>query len=84
MISAASGAVGFTLDTVGWLYLVLCSSFLVLAAFLALGPYGRVRLGPDDSRPDFSTLSWLSMLFAGGMGAGLLFWGVAEPVSHFS
>jgi glycine betaine transporter len=84
MISAASGAVGFTLDTVGWLYLVLCSSFLVLAAFLALGPYGSVRLGPDDSRPDFSTLSWLSMLFAGGMGAGLLFWGVAEPVSHFS
>lgn len=84
MTSAASGAVGFMLDSVGWLYLLLCSSFLVLAAFLALGPYGSVRLGPDDSRPDFSTLSWLSMLFAGGMGAGLVFWGVAEPVSHFA
>jgi len=84
MTSAASGAVGFMLDAVGWLYLLLCSSFLALAAFLALGPYGSVRLGPDDSQPEFSTLSWLSMLFAGGMGAGLVFWGVAEPVSHFA
>jgi glycine betaine transporter len=84
MTAAATGAVGFMLDSVGWLYLLLCSSFLVLAAFLALGPYGSLRLGPDDSRPDFSTLSWLSMLFAGGMGAGLVFWGVAEPVSHFA
>lgn len=84
MTAAASGAVGFMLDAVGWLYLLLCSSFLVLAAFLAFGPYGRIRLGPDDSRPEFSTLSWLSMLFAGGMGAGLVFWGVAEPVSHFA
>lgn len=84
MTTVASGAVGFMLDAVGWVYLLLCSSFLVLAAFLALGPYRNVRLGPDDSRPDFSTFSWLSMLFAGGMGAGLVFWGVAEPVSHFA
>jgi len=84
MTEAASGLVGFVLSSVGWMYLALCSAFLVLGAFLAFGPYGGVRLGPDDSRPEFSTLSWLAMLFAGGMGAGLVFWGVAEPVSHFA
>lgn len=84
MTSTSVGMVNFTLDNIGWLYLTLCTGFIVLAAALALGPYGRVRLGPDDSRPEFSTASWLSMLFAGGMGAGLVFWGVAEPVTHFS
>lgn len=84
MTAAAVGAVNFVLGSVGWLYLALCSSFLLLAGWLAFGRYGRVRLGPDDSEPEFSTASWLAMLFAGGMGAGLVFWGVAEPVSHFA
>jgi glycine betaine transporter len=84
MTSASVGMVNFVLDSVGWLYLTLCTGFIVLAAVLALGPYGKVRLGPDDSRPEFSTASWLAMLFAGGMGAGLVFWGVAEPVTHFA
>lgn len=84
MSSASVGMVNFVLDSVGWLYLTLCTGFVVLAAALALGPYGRIRLGPDDSRPEFSTTSWLAMLFAGGMGAGLVFWGVAEPVMHFA
>jgi glycine betaine transporter len=51
---------------------------------LALGPYGKVRLGRDHERPEFSTASWIAMLFAGGMGGGLLFWAVAEPMSHFT
>jgi len=76
--------VNYLLDTVGWLYLLLATSFLLLSICLAVGPYGHVRLGPDDSRPEFSTASWLAMLFAGGMGAGLVFWGVAEPVSHYA
>jgi len=84
MTEAAVGMVDFVLRSTGWMYLALCSGFLVLSAWLALGPYGSVRLGPDDSRPEFSTVSWLAMLFAGGMGAGLVFWGVAEPVSHFA
>jgi glycine betaine transporter len=84
MTDASVGMVRLVLDSIGWLYLVLCSSFLVLSAWLAFGRYGNVRLGPDDSRPEFSTVSWLAMLFAGGMGAGLVFWGVAEPVSHFA
>ena len=50
---------------------------------LALSPYGKIRLGQDDDRPEFSTVSWLTMLFAAGMGVGLLYWGTAEPLTHF-
>jgi len=84
MTSASVGMVDFMLSSVGWLYLALCSGFLILSGWLALGRYRHLRLGPDDSRPEFSTASWLAMLFAGGMGSGLVFWGVAEPISHFA
>lgn len=84
MTAASMGIIDFVLDSIGWLYMALCTGFLILSAWLAFGPYASVRLGPDDSRPEFSTISWLAMLFAGGMGAGLVFWGVAEPVSHFA
>lgn len=84
MIGAAAGAVDFVLSSVGWMYLLLATAFIVLSAWLAFGQYGHVRLGPDDSRPEFSTPSWIAMLFAGGMGSGLIFWGVAEPVIHFA
>lgn len=50
---------------------------------MAFGPYSHIRLGKDEDRPEFSILSWLAMLFAAGMGAGLLFWGVAEPIFHY-
>jgi len=85
---AMAGAVlGFTtwfMTGASWWWLALCTGFVILAGTLALGPWGRIRLGRDDERPEFSTVSWISMLFAGGMGAGLLFWGVAEPVTHFA
>jgi glycine betaine transporter len=84
MTSAAAGAVDFVLSSVGWMYLLLASGFVVLSAWLAFGRYGHLRLGPDDSQPEFSTPSWIAMLFAGGMGSGLIFWGVAEPVTHFA
>src|SRR3546814_12128360 len=58
----------------------VCSSDLL---YLALGRFGRLRIGGEDAEPDFSYVSWLSMLFAAGMGIGLVFWGAAEPVSHF-
>jgi glycine betaine transporter len=51
--------------------------------WLAISPYGKIKLGKDDDEPEFSTVSWLTMLFAAGMGVGLLFWGTAEPLSHF-
>lgn len=84
MTGAAAAAVDFVLSGLGWMYLLLATAFIVLSAWLAFGRYGRLRLGPDDSRPEFSTPSWIAMLFAGGMGSGLVFWGVAEPVIHFA
>ena len=56
----------------------------MLTLWLALSQYGRIKLGGPDDEPEFSYPSWLAMLFAAGMGVGLLFWGVAEPLMHFS
>ena len=69
--------------TVGWLYVGAMSGFLLFSAWLALGPFRHVRLGPNDAKPEFGRLSWFAMLFSAGMGIGLLFYGVAEPVDHF-
>ena len=66
----------------GWFYVLATTLFLAGAVFLMLSRYGRIRLGPDDSRPEFSTIAWFAMLFTTGMGIGLVFWGVAEPVTH--
>lgn len=66
-----------------WFYLLSTSGLLVVAFALAVSPLGDIVLGDDGDRPEFSTPSWLAMLFAAGMGAGLLFWGAAEPVWHF-
>ena len=57
-------------------FLLSVSAFLLLCVILALSPVGRRRLGPEDSKPEFSTISWLSMLFAAGMGTGLVVWAV--------
>jgi glycine betaine transporter len=83
MTNTALGLTGFALKSLDWFFLALCTGFLVLSLYMAFGPYSHIRLGKDDERPEFSTLSWLAMLFAAGMGAGLLFWGVAEPVFHY-
>jgi choline/glycine/proline betaine transport protein len=74
----------FIATSLGWFYILAVSLFLVFVIFLALSPYGRIRLGPDDARPDYSYLSWFAMLFSAGMGIGLLFFSVAEPVYHFA
>ena len=62
---------------------LLILALLVLSLWLALSKYGRIKLGHDDDEPEFSTISWLTMLFAAGMGVGLLFWGTAEPLTHY-
>jgi glycine betaine transporter len=65
-------------------FIMLVSSLITLAALaLAVSPYGKVRLGDDEDRPQFSTVSWLTMLFAAGMGVGLLFYGATEPLTHY-
>ena len=67
----------------GWFVMLSVSGMLILCAVLAFSRYGDIRLGADDDRPEFSTPSWIAMLFAAGMGVGLLFWAVAEPLTHF-
>lgn len=70
--------------TLGWFYVLSVATFLIFAAALAFGSHARIRLGPDDSEPDFSYTSWFAMLFSAGMGIGLMFFAVAEPVMHFT
>ncbi len=68
----------------GWMY-TLGTTALVLFAFgLAASRYGRAKLGPDDAKPEFSGVAWFGMLFAAGVGAVLMFWGVAEPMNHYA
>ncbi len=66
-----------------WFYVLTVAIILLTVAFLGLSSYGEIKLGPDHSRPDYSYLTWFSMLFSAGMGIGLMFFGVAEPVMHF-
>ena len=68
----------------GWLFILVSALFLLFSAYLAVTRYGNIRLGPDDSKPEFSTFSWVSMMFATGMGIGLMFWGVAEPLTYLT
>nr|WP_218566065.1 BCCT family transporter [Vallicoccus soli] len=65
-----------------WAFVLASGGFLVLAVWLAASRYGHVRLGGPDARPEFRTASWIAMMFSAGMGIGLMFWGVSEPVSH--
>lgn len=83
LTSFAQGLTSGALESVDWFFLTFATALLGLALFLAFSRFGRLRLGSDDDRPEFSTGSWISMLFAGGMGAGLLFWGAAEPLTHY-
>jgi glycine betaine transporter len=83
MTGAVQGFTDYLLTGISWYWLMITTLFVLLGIFMAFGPYKDVRLGRDDERPEFGTASWIAMLFAGGMGAGLLFWGVAEPIYHF-
>lgn len=68
---------------VGWFYSVGVGVFLVGSIIVAFSDWGRLKLGPDDSEPEFSFMAWFAMLFSAGMGIGLMFFGVAEPLEHF-
>ena len=74
---------GWITDTLGWFYVMAVAGFLVFVIALALSGFGRVKLGRDHSRPDYSYASWFAMLFSAGMGIGLMFFAVAEPVMHY-
>lgn len=81
--AVAGGTFNFLTEKFGWFYLMSMFFFVVFMLFIAFSKYGDIRLGPDDSRPEYSYLSWFAMLFSAGMGIGLVFWGVAEPLNHY-
>ena len=81
---AAFGAMqGAIVENASWFYGLVMAILLVTSVVLAFSRVGNIRLGPDNSSPDYSLFSWLSMLFAAGVGIGLMFYGVSEPVVHF-
>jgi glycine betaine transporter len=73
----------FILEKFGWFYLLSASTFLVFAFILIFSKYGNIRLGKDNEEPEYNFLTWFAMLFSAGMGIGLVFWGVAEPLYHY-
>ncbi len=79
----AADAIQVQFTSRAWFIMLTVSFLLLVSGFLALSRYGRIKLGADDDEPEFSTISWLTMLFAAGMGVGLLYWGTAEPLTHF-
>ncbi|NIH83681.1 BCCT family transporter [Amycolatopsis granulosa] len=90
---ASPGSLASVADTVlnhavipygGWAFVLAASGFVVFAVALAVSRYGRIRLGRDDEQPEFRTASWIAMMFSAGMGIGLMFFGVYEPVSHLA
>ncbi len=81
--SVFSEVQAWIIANVSWLYILAVAVILLMVALLAISRYGNIKLGPDHSEPDYSNLTWFSMLFSAGMGIGLMFFGVAEPVMHF-
>lgn len=83
--SAADAVFAFITGDFGWMYPLVMTLFVVFAVWVGFAsPYRTMRLGPDDSRPAYSTAAWFAMLFSAGMGVGLVFWGVAEPLGFFA
>ncbi|MDW2876269.1 MULTISPECIES: glycine betaine uptake BCCT transporter [Bacillaceae] len=80
---AAQKAFDFTTYAFGWFYLLSVLLFVFFCLFLAISKYGRIRLGGNDERPEYSFFTWIGMLFSAGFGIGLVFWGIAEPMSHY-
>ncbi|MFP4010800.1 MAG: BCCT family transporter [Spirochaetaceae bacterium] len=74
---------GGIIEHFGWAYLLAAFFFLVFSVAIAASKYGRIKLGKDHEKPQYSYFGWFSMLFAAGMGIGLIFWGVAEPLNHY-
>lgn len=81
--SAAAQVLKMTTTNFGWFYLIVTFGFLIFCLFLAFSRYGQIPLGGDDDEPEYSLPTWFAMLFSAGMGIGLVFWGVAEPISHY-
>lgn len=68
----------------GWFYILSVIVFIAFLFFIAISKYGKIKLGKDEDKPEFSTFSWYAMLFCGSTGIGLVFWSIAEPLSHYA
>ncbi|MEL0619104.1 BCCT family transporter [Psychrobacter proteolyticus] len=79
-----SDVLSFTTETFGWFYMLAVALFLMFIIVLAFSSYGSIKLGPDHAEAEYGFLEWFAMLFSAGYGIALLFYGVAEPVMHFS
>jgi len=83
LATGATTALEFTQEHFGWFYLFATTGFLVYCIGIALSRYGDIRLGADGEAPEFAYPAWLGMIFSAGMGVGLVFWSVAEPLTHY-
>lgn len=81
--SVTGNMLDWLVTNMGWLFVIAASSFVVFTLWIAASKYGRVPLGKDGEKPEFTTVSWIAMMFSAGMGIGLMFFGVAEPLAHF-
>lgn len=81
--SVSEKIMGLVSHNFGWLYVVCVFGFCLLLSFVAFSKYGSIKLGNQDDKPEYSNFSWYSMLFCGGTGIGLVFWSIAEPISHY-
>jgi len=84
LASATDATLNWVLERFGWLFVLSAAAFVAFAAYLGFSRYGAMRLGRDEDRPEFRTSSWVAMMFSAGMGIGLMFYGVAEPISHLA
>ncbi len=81
--ATSTAALNWVMEYTGWLFMLLASLFVIFVLWLALGKFGNIPLGKDGEKPEFRTISWISMMFAAGTGIGLMFYGVAEPLYHY-
>lgn len=82
--SMLSGAKGWVIEHFDWLFMLSANIFVIFCVALIFLPVGRLKIGGDNAEPEYSTISWLAMLFAAGMGIGLMFWSVAEPLAYYT
>ncbi|WP_341926952.1 BCCT family transporter [Nocardioides psychrotolerans] len=84
LATTSGDTLGWTMANTGWLFVLTSSAFVVFVIWLALSRFGNITLGRDGEQPEFGTVSWVAMMFSAGMGIGLMFYGVSEPITHFA
>ncbi|WP_261781633.1 MULTISPECIES: BCCT family transporter [unclassified Rhodococcus (in: high G+C Gram-positive bacteria)] len=81
--NVTSSMLDWLVTNMGWLFIISATGFVLFCIYLAMSKYGRIPLGKDGEKPEFKTVSWIAMMFSAGMGIGLMFYGVSEPLTHF-